>query len=53
MRIADRTYRVLDIPLSPREFWMGAALCGALLLGILFAARPALGLLLRVMGIGQ
>lgn len=41
MRLADRTYSVLDIPLSGTEFWAGVALCGALALVLL--ALPTLG----------
>lgn len=50
MRITDRTYSILDIPLSPAEFWAGVAICGAVALGILFVLRPVLSAILGLGG---
>ena len=48
MRLPDKTMTVLDIPLSPAEFWLAVVIGGAMVLTILLGLRP---LLRAVLGI--
>jgi hypothetical protein len=50
MRLADRTRTVLDIPLSPAEFWLGVAIGALMLATILFALRPFLRTVMNIGG---
>lgn len=51
MRLSAKTMTVLDIPLSPAQFWTSVAICGALVLAVVFALRPVLRAIIGMAGL--